>query len=282
MGLVDKIGGGFKVNSVQDQSKWAMDTMARDYPQLMQMLNSQLTPNATAELEAAKAVTPGYNDLAVGELNRLAPEISKAQGAMDAGQAAADVANLEKYGVPAAAAMRGADAAANPEWYKNMEGLSDKLSEAFKAASPNLSAGSRAEIERGVGRMGGADASAATTAAKAMNFGSAHQAQVQNFTNILSNLAGVLPQLKTGLSPASLALGRDSRSSPVAGAVTPVTKPGATAYNAGQGMFGGLLGLSSDNEKNRAGKFKTWGDTLEQDSRSFSNISSGVGGMMGG
>lgn len=283
MALADKIGGGFKTNSVQDQSQWAMDTLKRDYPQLMQLLNSAVADQAQAELGAARAVTSGYNDLAMSEAERLAPGIAKVQGQMDAGQAAADVANLNAYGQQAGAAMRSTDAAANPEYYRTLEGLGGKFTQLLNEASPTLTAGQRASVERDMARLNpqGADNSAVSTAEKAMNFGQARQENVNRFGDILQSVSAALPAIKTGLNPVGVALGRDSRNSPVAGAMTPVTKPNSTAYQLGGQNFGGLLDAAVANENRRAGKFKTWGDTLEQDSRSFQNIASGASSIAG-
>jgi hypothetical protein len=146
-----------------------------------------------------------------------------------------------------------------------------------------MSAGQRAEMERGMARMNPnmADNSAINVAEKASEFGSAGAAQQQNFVNAINSISAALPSLKTGLQPATLALGRDSRSSPVAGAVTPVTKPTGEATETGRGLFSQISGTQSDINKMRAGAFKTWGDALLQDSESFSNIASGATSIAG-
>src|SRR6185295_18232991 len=98
---------------------------------LMQLLQGQLTPQAQAELSATQAVTPGYNNLAVGELQRLAPQIGEVQGALDSGQASADLSNIGRFGQPLGTAMRAADASANPEYYANLGLASSKMSDAL-------------------------------------------------------------------------------------------------------------------------------------------------------
>ena len=276
-GLADTIGGGFQVNSVQDQSQWARDTLARDYPQLMQALMAQDLPYEQARLNTAQQITPGYNNLAVGELNRLAPQISQAQGALDAGQAANDIANLNQYGQAAGQSLRATDASANPEFYSNLALAGGKFSDALNALSPNLSAGQRAEVERGTARLNpqGSDNSAVSTAEKAMQFGTAHQNQVNNFAAAVNSLSSNLGSLRSGLTPINTALGRDSRTSPALAAITPVTKSSGGNEQLGGAAWQNLFGASINNENLRAGKFKTYGDKLGQDATTYKDFAQG-------
>lgn len=275
----DKLfGNEYEANTVPWQAQQAIQGFQTAYPQLMAAISQAQVPAAQANLAAAKAVTPGYNDLAVGEISRLAPSITAAQGALDAGQAANDIANLNTYGADAGRALRTTDASANPEYYRNLELAGGKFSDALNALSPTLTGGQRAEIERGIGRTGDSTspASAANTAEKAMAFGSAGRKQAMDFASAINGLSANLGSLRSGISPISTALGRDSRNSPVAAAITPVTKPDSSAYNVGGSVWNGLMGTANANEAIRAGKFKSWGDAVEQDSRSFSNIASGA------
>lgn len=276
--LEKAFGNEYEANTVPWQAQQALQGFSEAYPQLMAQLQKAMVPAAQAELGAARAVTPGYNDLAVGELTRLAPQIGQVQGAMDAGQAAADVANLQRFGPSAGAALRATDASANKEYYDNLGLAGSKMTDALNALSPTLSAGQRAEIERGNARMPGSDASAVNLAEKALNFGTAGRQQANNFAAAVNSLAGNIGALRTGLAPASLALGRDSRSSPALAALNPVTKPGDAPYQVGGSVWNGLLNAAGANEQIRAGKFKSWGDAVEQDSRAFSNIASGASG----
>lgn len=279
MGVLDKaIGGDYESRSATRQAEETMDILKRDYPQLMQLLNGQKTDEAKADLGAAQAVTPGYNDLAIGELERLTPRTSALQDQMDTAQARNDVARLQELGPQAGHALRAADEAGNAEFYKNLDLAGNKYAEALGALSPNLSAGQRAEIERGTARLNpyGTDNSAVSTSEKAMNFGTAHQGQLANFANVLNGITSGIQGLKTGLNPANIALGRDSRTSPVMGAITPVTKPNTNADKIGTGMYNQALGAAQNHDAINAKMFKSWGDAIEQDSRSFSNIASGA------
>lgn len=280
MGLIDKIlDTGYNSTSVDRQSQQAYDAFLKRYPELMDQFQQQMTPQALAELETTKATTPGYNDLALSELERTAPAVARIQGQMDAGQAANDLANLKQYGAPLGEALRTSDSAANPEYYKTLTGLGDKYQQLLAEASPTLSGGQRAEIERGTARLNptGAENSAMSTAEKAMDFGNAHQANVQNFANIINSVSNALPALRTGLMPTDLALGRSSRSAPTNSAVTTAVKPDDKAFNVGGNAWSQMLGVATNNENLRAGKFKSWGDAIEQDSRTISNLGSAVG-----
>lgn len=285
MSVLDKaIGGDYESRSATRQAEETMDILKRDYPQLMQLLSGQKADEARADLGAAQAVTSGYNDLAMDELERMAPRATELQNQMDTGQARADVSRLQELGPEAGHALRTADEAGNAEFYRNLDLAGNKYTEALNALSPNLSAGQRAEIERGTARMNpyGTDNSAVSAAEKAMNFGTAHQGQLANFANILNGVTSGLQNLKTGLNPANIALGRDSRTSPVMGAITPVTKPNTNAAQIGTGMYNQALGAAQNHDMINAKMFKSWGDAIEQDSRSFSNIASGISGVKGG
>ena len=91
MGIIDKMMGEYEARSATRQSEETMDILKRDYPQLMELLGAQDKTAALNDLNTARAVTPGYNDLAMGELSRLAPQMTGIQKVLDAGQAASDV-----------------------------------------------------------------------------------------------------------------------------------------------------------------------------------------------
>jgi hypothetical protein len=249
-------------------------------PQLQATINQLKKLAAQGDIDAAKLLSMGFNDIALGELARTAPQISAIQGQLDAGQAGADVANLNRFGVPAAQAMRTTDEAANKEFYQNLGTVGDKYATALADLSPNMSAGQRAEMERGMARMNPnmADNSAINVAEKASEFGSAGAAQQQRFVDAINSISASLPNLKTGLNPTALALGRDSRTAPVAGAVTPVTKPTTEGTDTGRGLFSGILGNAADINKMKAGAFKGWGDAFAQDAQSVGNLAGAFGG----
>lgn len=282
MGVLDKaIGGDYESRGATQQAQEAMDIMKRDYPQLMQMLTGQKMDEAQGDLSVAKAVTPGYNDLAMGEMERLTPRASALQSNMDTAQAQADVDRMTALGPDAGRALRAADESANAEFYSNLKGTGEKYTQLLNELSPNMTAGQRAEIERGAARMnpGSPDNSAVSLAEKASAFGSGHQANIANFASLLNGISSNLSSLKTGLNPANLTLGRDSRTAPVTGAITPVVKAPTNAQQIGTNMYGQQLSGAQGHDAINAKMFKSWGDAIEQDSRSFSNIASGVAGM---
>lgn len=276
--LSKAFGDEYDHQTVDAQTQEVIKALRSAYPQLNEILSAGKVDAARGDLAASRAVSSGFNDLALGELERTAPAISRVQGALDAGQAANDVSNLQRYGTDMATALRETDATANKEYYQNLGTLGDKYAQALGGLSPTMSAGQRAEMERGMARMNPnmADNSAINVAEKASEFGSAGQQQQMNFVNAINSITAALPALKTGLNPAALALGRESRSSPVAGAVTPVTKPTGEATDLGKGMFSGLSNTQAGINQMKAGAFKTWGDAVLQDSESFKNIASGA------
>ena len=257
----------------------AVPALQKLAPQIFQLLSQSQMPFEQNQLNVTRAITPQYNDLAVQEFGRVAPQLAAVQSATDAAQARGDLANLTANGVPMAQQMRAVDAAANPEYAANLATLGSKMTEALGALSPKLSAGSRAEIERGNARSGTAMNDAAGTAANAMNFGRAGQAQANSFATAISQVAGALPQLRSGINPIGLSLGRDSRSSGIVGQASGGVAPSQTTAATLGKLFDSVVGMENNRQNNMARNYKSFGDAVEQDSRGISNIMSGIGAV---
>ena len=274
------IEGDYKSADTAEQARLIQEAYQQQFPDAIKTETSQLAPIAQARLDTARAVTPGYNDLALGEYDRNQARASAIQGRYDAAQAGNDVNNLNTYGVQAGQALLAADNAANPEAAAIRAGAGSKYEQLLSNLDPNLSAGTRAEIERGTSRLSpsGAQNSAVSTAEKAMQFGSAHEQHLNNFANVLNSVSNALPQLKTGLNPASIALGRDARTSPIAGGLTGAAAADNTAFSRGAQIMNGLTGLQQNKTSIDAGKWQTVGDQLEQDSRIASNLGNAASG----
>jgi len=280
------MGGGFskltddyfKPQSLDARNSEQRDVFNRNYLPYIDQLNKGRTLDAQGQLDTARAITPGYNDLALGELGRTADTAAGINAKMAAGQARGDITNLNAYGVDAGEALLASDQSVNPEFYANRALTGAKMQQALNAQSPDLSAGQRAEVERGAGRLNpyGADNSAVDTSLKASQFGTAHQAQVNNFTNAINGISQNLGNLKSGLSPVSLALGRDYKSGAATGAVAPVTKTDNTGTQIGANLMGSITNQSNEIDRLKSGAFKSWGDAIEQDSRAVGNIASAV------
>lgn len=250
-------------------------------PQIFQLLQQQQMPFEQSQLDISKAITPQYNDLAVQELGRVAPQLAAVQSATDAAQAKGDLANLTANGVPLAEQMRAIDSAANPEYAANLATLGSKMTDALGALSPKLSAGSRAEIERGNARSGTAANDAAGTAANAMNFGRAATAQANSFATAISQVAGALPQLRSGINPIGLALGRDSRSSGIVGQASGGVAPSQTTAATLGKLFDSVVGMENNRQNNMARNYKSFGDAAAQDASAIGSIMGGVGSVRG-
>lgn len=250
-------------------------------PQIFQLLQQQQMPFEQSQLDISKAITPQYNDLAVQELGRVAPQLAAVQSATDAAQARGDLANLSANGVPLAEQMRAVDAAANPEYAANLATLGSKMTDALGALSPKLSAGSRAEIERGNARSGTAANDAAGTAANAMNFGRAATAQANSFATAISQVANVLPQLRSGINPIGLTLGRDSRSSGIVGQASGGVAPSQTTAATLGKLFDSVVGMENNRQNNMARNYKSFGDAAAQDASAIGSIMGGVGSVRG-
>ncbi len=88
-----------------------------------------------------------------------------------------------------------------------------------------------------------------------------------------------LGNLKTGLNPANVAQGHSAGTSQAAGAIQPVVNPSASATQTGTNLLDNIFGTNNNLQGIAAGKFRTWGDALHQDSESFANIASGAAKM---
>jgi hypothetical protein len=282
MSVIEKaLGDDYSSTSVEDQAKQIQAAYKQAYPDALATESQGARDLADTRLGIAQKVTPGYNDLALNEFDRNQAKASAIQGRYDSAQAANDVANLQSHGVQAGQALLAADNAANPEAAAIRAGAGAKYGQLLDNLDPNLSAGTRAEIERGTARLSpsGTQNSAVSTAEKAMQFGSAHEQHLNNFANVLNGVSAALPQLKTGLNPAALALGRDSRTSPVAGGLTGATAADNTAFSRGSQIYQGLNQASMNKVNVDAGKFKSFGDALNQDADSFNKVASGAGAL---
>ncbi len=281
MALADKIGGGYHTPTIDDQTSGVFTALQQQYPGLINLLNQGTDTQANAQLATAKEITPGYNDLALSELQRTAPQVAAITQQQNAGQAAGDIANLNQYGAAAGTALRNTDSAANPEFYQNLALTGQKMTDALNAQSPGLSAGVQAEVERGANRINpnGSPGSADTAALKNQQFGQAGQAQVNNFTNAINSISANLGNLKTGLNPANVAQGHTASTSQAAGAVQPIVNPSASATQTGNSLLDNIFGTNNNLQGIAAGKFRTWGDALHQDSESFKNIAGGAASL---
>jgi hypothetical protein len=270
----------YNPDTLEGMSQHLDNTVQGSYLPDVQTYTQGMAPIEQARLGASAAVTPGYNDLAMAELERNQQRASAIQGAYDAGQTQADTANLNAYGGDYARAVRGVDEAGNKEYYDTLKGLSSGYNRLLSEASPNLSGGQRAEMERGIARMnpGSTDNSGLDTAGKAMQFGDAHQKQVANFGNILSGITAGLGALKTG-NYAAGALGRDSRQSPVNGSVTTGKAVDNSALDLGQNMYNQQNAANMGRYGILAKSFKSVRDLANEDSQTLSNITSSVGKM---
>jgi len=279
MSILSKaFGDEFKPQSLDSRAADQRAVFEKNYLPYLDKLSEGQRAEALSGLDTARAITPGYNDLALSELNRTADTAGAVDQKMAGAQARGDIANLNQYGVDAGKALMASDQSVNPEFYANRALTGQKMMDALNAQSPDLSAGQRAEVERGAGRLNpyGSDNSAVDTANKASQFGSAHQAQVNNFTNAINGISQNLGNLKSGLSPVSLALGRDYKGGAANGAIAPVTRGDNTAFQVGQGFMNNINGQAGQIDQLKANAFRSYGDALNQDSSSFSNIAGGA------
>jgi hypothetical protein len=206
---------GDKVTNSQESTASALDAYTKGLPGLMEATQKQFTPNELAQLEAAKAVSPGYAklqtqlyDTAGRDLNRIGTDIAADN---QLATAKGDLRTIQSTGKDLVSAYNEAAAIADPEYYKNRAGLGNRISELLSAGS-NLTEGEMAQLERGVNRAqtesGNAfNPSPSAIAAGAMTFGQAGQ---EKFRNAINQATNALPALKSGVDPFAMATGKTS------------------------------------------------------------------------
>src|SRR5437879_5130620 len=130
-----------KAQSGTGLSSSVIQTVMGNLPQYMNLLNQQLKPQAQSELDTAKAVSPGYQELLTNLYKQYGPELAKTGSAIDAisrkGAAQTDVDLLKGAGGESARNLQGLDKSLNPEYYATRSAAAGKLGDLLGSINLN-------------------------------------------------------------------------------------------------------------------------------------------------
>ena len=142
----NKANAGPAPQSSQETTDQILKAYTTNIPSLLGATGSGTVPLAEQDLAAAKAVTPGYNQLALDSINNDAGRIADAQNKVNIGI-------LQGSGADAAAAAKTLQDKTNPEYAAVRNAAGTQSANLINSINLNgLSGGERAEVERSLGK----------------------------------------------------------------------------------------------------------------------------------
>lgn len=198
-----------------------LSAYATHIPNILRATSSQSVPLAQADLEAARAVAPGYTALNASnteEQNRIAAGM------------------LAGSGGDVAVAAKALDDRVNPEYAAIREKAATQTGNLLNSINlEGLSGGERAEVERSLNKSNYATGTlgldnATTAVSNAMQFGDRLSQKRAELGNIVNNAAGFMQGKNTTFNPVSTALTQGT---------TPMPSSN-NAFQFGQGTMGNI------------------------------------------
>jgi hypothetical protein len=199
---------------VHTQIAEIFQSIAQQYPQLMEQINRQLVPGAQSELAASQAVSPAYAQMMDELYAKYAPSLARTGASVDAisrlGAAQTDSDILGQYGVPLASSWRAAESAASPEAAATRATAATKLGQLLNSIDLNSA---NPEAERLVNqeniRSGNiATPSATNTVSNALSFGNELQKRRDALSNAIGTATNFIPAATSSFNPAANAVSR--------------------------------------------------------------------------
>ncbi len=259
---------GDKAAPTQSQNVTAMTQAMRSLPDMMRLINSQVTPSELARFGATSLVSPGYGNLQTQlydtsgrELNRIGSEIGRSN---QLNNAFSDFLTLMGPGAAATGAVDTLQRGLDPEFYRTRENVSRSLNDRLGGG---LNGSETSEIERALNRMnemqGTLDVpSATTTTANALEYGRAGRSALDSAltqANVFLNTGrSGIDAFKTGTGKTS---GANSGESKFLG-VTPASNEANALGSNLLGQVGGYGNASAQINANRAGTLEKMGSAL--------------------
>lgn len=224
--------------------------LQRDFPGYMNLLNSQVLPQAQTELGAAKAVSPEYNELLTSLYEKYAPRLAKTGSEIETASrkagAETDIDILRK--------MEATDRANNPEYYKTRAATSGKLGEllgSINLGAPNVEA--ERLVSQEAARTGNlVTPSATSTVSNALSFGNELQKRRDALGRAIGAATSFLQPATSPFTTAAASLTTRPGTNLGESRFTGITAPGQTAYGLGQGLLGTQAGLKQQEAELKA------------------------------
>lgn len=239
----DKVNAGPAPQSSQETTDQILQAYLKNIPGLLDATATGGTRLAEGDLTSARAVTPGYNQLAIDSINNDAGRIADAQNRVNTGI-------LQGSGKDAAIAAKTLQDTVNPEYAGVRESAAAQSKNLIDSINlSGLSGGERAEVERSLNKSniatGNLGLDNATNAVKnAMQFGdrlSQKRAELAGAINTGSNFigtqGGAIPNpVATAFSGPTGAAGNFTATSPTSSA--PALGFGSSALGSVAGATG--------------------------------------------
>lgn len=247
------------------------------FPGISSLVGQQQGNLAQAGLSADQAVSPGYAQLAQSIFSQFAPQNAKTgvdvAGINQKGQTQNTVDTVAGPGTQLVGQANTLQRMLDPNYYSSSDAVGAANLKLLNSMDPTqLSGSERAEVERGIGQNpANLTPSALSTVSNATRFGSALQNKQQRFGNVVQQVAGTLPSLKSGMSGIGIATGGVTQ--PNTGFnvnTTPTYNAGSNAFN----LFGTTGGLFQSQDANAMKNQQPWYAQL-------GGITKGVGGAAG-
>ena len=227
-----------------------IQSLTKYLPAYMGVQNDQVLPQARAQLDATKAISPEYSALMADLYKKYAPEM--AQTGVDVerinrtGAANTDLAIMQGSGGDLAREAQKIDKELSPEYYATRKLQADKLGQLLGSIDLN-NANPEAErlVNQEAQRSGNvSNPNATSTVSNALSFGGEMEKRRNSLANALNTATNFQQTAQSQFNPVVTALNRPSTNTGES-RFTGVTAAGDQAYKSGSGMY---AGLSSDQQ----------------------------------
>lgn len=287
-------GSSYKPSKSYRRTAESVKAITDLLPYYSKAVAGQIIPEEQAKLEAARAVSPGYNQLQLDLLRQYGPQLSKAGSDIalqEANQSAErDRTVLAGSGQELINQLLATQKTIDPEFFSTRASTADSINRLLSSIDPSgaLSGSERSEVERSLGqegnRRGIANApSNLATVENATRYGKAGADKALKNQSMLSQAIAAatafLPNSRVGFDPFKVATGKDSTNSGTNKFVGTVSPTGSQAG----GQAAGLLGANTQLQTTQMGinaQKKDWADYMNQVTSSISDIGSMAGGFI--
>lgn len=236
-------------------TKHLYDAYNKYLPQTLSATTGQIVPTAQAQLQAAQATEPGYQQLNLDQTAQYAPALAQIGSDIQRQQALSGAqTNLQQLMGPGGQSAVAADIvarAANPNYYKVQDASSEQAKNLINSINLNgLSPGEANSIERSnnqnltsTGNLGINNPNNVIT--NALNFGGAYNQKLEILQNALQTGNSVAASAQnTGFNPVNVALGQPQTSTNTPSTFAPVSNTAQSG--AAQNTFGFGSGLMNN------------------------------------
>lgn len=228
--------------STGESTDQILASFAQRLPQVMAAMNSQVGPQAQAQLTTAQNITPKYAELLNSTYADSAPKLANIGADVErinrTGAANTDLEILKGSGGQLVTEAQKLDRQLNPEFYKIREGASDKLGQLLGSIDLN---NANPEAERLVNqenlRSGTSNIPSSTnTVSNALQFGDQLQKRRDALGQALGVATNLLQPVQGQFNPVQTALNRPSQNTGV-NQFAGVKDAGDQAYQSGNNFL---------------------------------------------